>query len=510
MLEVEVKLAVEGSFAPSLEGRPGRAAELPGAGVAGVEELPPLDLRATYHDTPDLRLARNGITLRHRTGEAGGAAWTLKLPTDDGRAARDASSRDELEFEGPGNVVPDEAEELLAAFVRSTALSPVARLRTRRRRWSLRDADGHEVAELVDDRVSVLQRGRVVERFREVELEGKGLDREAVERIARVLAEDGASAAPQVPKLVRALGSRAMAPPEIVAPERLSPADPAGAAVRAAIARGVERIMLNDPRTRLGEVEPLHQMRVGARRLRSDLRTFRPLVDRDWADSLRSELRWLGAVLGDVRDLDVMIDRLRRDAGELEDDLEPMFDALEARRAEARAALREALRTSRYVELLDRLVDAAENPELTPAASGRCKDALPPLVRRSWKKLRKQGRPLGPGSSDAEFHRVRVLAKWARYGAEAIAPALGRKRGKQAEKFADRAADLQDVLGELQDSVVARDTILDVAGEHPPAGSFNLAAGRLVERELHGGQGHRERFPAAWRRLDRKKRLRWL
>ena len=37
-------------------------------------------------------------------------------------------------------------------------------------------------------------------------------------------------------------------------------------------------MILNDARTRLGEVEPLHQMRVGTRRLRSDLRTFRDLA----------------------------------------------------------------------------------------------------------------------------------------------------------------------------------------------------------------------------------------
>src|SRR3954452_23450203 len=204
MLEVELKLAVEGSFAPSLA--PDRA------GVAGIEELPPLDLRATYYDTPDLRLARSGITLRHRTGEGDRPGWTLKLPE---KSARDSSSRDELEFEGPGTAIPDEAEDLVAAFVRNAALTPVARLRTRRRRWSLHDPDGKEVAELVDDRVSVLQRGRVVERFRELEIEGRGLDREGVERIANVLTENGAAAAPQVPKLVRALGPRATAPPEV-------------------------------------------------------------------------------------------------------------------------------------------------------------------------------------------------------------------------------------------------------------------------------------------------------
>src|SRR5436190_8496631 len=134
MLEVELKLAVEGSFAPTLA--PERA------GVAGVEELAPLDLRATYYDTPDLRLARSGITLRHRTGEADKPAWTLKLP----KSARDSSSRNEIEFDGPGNVIPDGAEELIEAFVRNASLTPVARLRTRRRRWSLRDQKGAELA----------------------------------------------------------------------------------------------------------------------------------------------------------------------------------------------------------------------------------------------------------------------------------------------------------------------------------------------------------------------------
>src|SRR4051794_11758328 len=233
MLELELKLAVEGSFAPSI------AAEK--AGVAGVEELAPLDLRATYWDTPDLRLARSGITLRHRTGEADGAGWTLKLPV----GHQDSSSRDEIEFAGPGGDVPDEADELIGAFVRNAVMTPVARLRPRRRRWSLRGRDGHELAELVDDRVSVLQRGRVTERFRELEIEGRGIDREGLERIARVLTENGAASAPQIPKLVRALGPRATAPPELVVPD-VGPSTAAGEAVRSAIARGAKRIIDND------------------------------------------------------------------------------------------------------------------------------------------------------------------------------------------------------------------------------------------------------------------------
>ncbi len=498
MLEIELKLAVEGSFAPVLA--PERA------GVAGIEELAPLDLRATYYDTPDLRLARSGITLRHRTGEAHRAGWTLKLPD----APHDSASREEVEFDGPGNLIPDGAEELVAAFVRTSSLTPVARLRTRRRRWSLRDQDGNEIAELVDDRVSVLQRGRVVERFREVEIEGRGLDRRGVERIARVLTENGAAAAPQVPKLVRALGRPATAPPEVVVPDRLSPSHAAGEAVRAAIARGVARIMINDPRARLGEIEPRHRMRVGTRRLRGDLRTFRPLVERGWADPLREELRWLGQVLGAVRDLDVLLGRLHEDAGDLEPGLGPLFDTLEARREAARATLLQALRTARYVELLDRLVEAATSPSLTAAADAPAGAALPLLALRSWKKLRKPARRLNEQSPDADYHRVRVLAKRARYGAEAVAPALGRKRGKQAQKFAHRAADIQDVLGELQDSVIARKTIEDLARAHPRAGVLDFAAGRLFERELQGRLAYRERYPVVWDRLDRKKLLSWM
>jgi inorganic triphosphatase YgiF len=502
MLEVELKLAVEGSFAPTLpHGR---------AGVAGIEELAPLDLRATYYDTPDLRMARSGITLRHRTGEGERPGWTLKLPSEAVKSDDTAAGRDELYFEGSPRVVPDDARDLVTAFVRTATLAPVARLRTRRRRWSLRGREGQELAELVDDRVSVLQRGRVVERFREIEIEGRTLDREGLERIAGVLAEDGGATIAPMPKLVRALGDRADAPPDVIVPERLAPSEPAGFAVRAALARGVERIVLNDPRTRLGEVEPLHQMRVGTRRLRSDLRTFRKLVDREWAQELRSELKWLGQVLGAVRDLDVLLQRLRAGAGELEVDLGPLYESLEARREGARAELLAALRSARYVELLDRLVEGARTPALSPAADVTCEKALPPLVARSWRKLARVGRALDADSPDESYHRVRVLAKRARYGAEAVSPAFGSKRGRQALKFARRAADLQDVLGDLQDSVVAHEAILDAARAHPENAAFNLAAGQLAEHQVQARADARAAFPDVWEKLDRSKRLKWL
>jgi CHAD domain-containing protein len=208
--------------------------------------------------------------------------------------------------------------------------------------------------------------------------------------------------------------------------------------------------------------------------------------------------------------MDVMIERLREASGDLHADLGPLFDALAARRETARERLMEALRSARYVALLDRLVEAIDSPALTAAADSRSADVLPALVRRSWKQLRQKAKRLEATSPDEEYHRVRILAKRARYGAEAVAPALGKKRGGQAERFADRAADLQDELGELHDSAVARQMILEVARDRPEAGSFDFAAGRLAERELHAEEHHRDEFPSVWKRLDRKKNLSWM
>jgi CHAD domain-containing protein len=386
----------------------------------------------------------------------------------------------------------------------------VARLRTRRRRWSLRASDGRELAELVDDRVAVIKQGRVVERFRELELESRSLDRPALERIGAVLQAAGASAPRPVPKVVRALGPRATRMPDIIAPPQLSPDEPAAYAVQAAIARSVQRIFANDPGSRLGEVEPVHQMRVGARRLRSDLRTFAPLVEQAWADRLRSELQWLGSALGQARDMDVMQERLHADAEGLEPEIGPLFGYLDEQQLVGRAALLKALRSERYVELLDALVEAARSPVLTPAAWTAAGEALPPLARRAWSRLARSGRMLSDEDPDARFHELRILAKRARYAAEAVAPALGQAESEAAARFARRAAGVQDVLGRLQDSVVARELVRELATSRPSDGSFALAAGRLLEREEQTGREARASFPEAWKKLDKPKLRRWL
>ena len=338
-------------------------------GVTAVA-LPDSKLQATYIDTPDLRLMRWGITVRHRHDVVGGAGaesgWTVKLPS---AADGVALVRQELSWPGKFGPVPVEVAQLVRAPARSAVLGPVAKLTTQRRRVELRDGNGHKLAEVDDDVVSVLDGRRLAARFRQVEVEVEanapaGLLEEVV---ARVVAA-GAVPGDDRPKVVRAIGPRATLPPDVVAP-RLGPDATVAEAVAAAIAAGVTRMIRHDPGVRLGDdAEHVHQARVGTRRLRSDLRTFRPLLDGEWVMKVRAELGWAAAALGEVRDADVLTERMQARIAEL-----PEADAragaallrrLSAQRDEARSRLLQALNSERYVALLDALAQAAAHPPL--------------------------------------------------------------------------------------------------------------------------------------------------
>jgi CHAD domain-containing protein len=491
--ERELKLAAHRSFVvPDLVDD--------GLGVLAMQELPELTLSSTYHDTSDLRLARNGVTLRYRTGEEDGPIWTLKLRVP----GRDATDRDEHEFVGGPDTVPIEAADLVTAFVRGAPILPVASLSTRRHRWLLCGQGDVPLAELDDDDVTVLDGARVVARFRELEIESRGPDASVLRPIAVRLRRAGAVLAEPVPKAVRALGPRASAEPD-VAPVRVSPRDPASVAVRAALAAGVQRVLIHDAPTRREDAEGLHQMRVGVRRLRSDLRTFDALLDTAWATGLREELRWLGDLLGTVRDADVELERLEAVAGDLLPELEPLRECLETRREEGRRALLDGLRGERYLQLLDRLVDAARDPMATPHARGSAQDVLPALLKRPWRRLHARADALGTAGADDEYHQVRIRAKRVRYASEAIGPALDDPDRKRIGAVGVAAAKLQDLLGEMHDASVLRaDAESVLSGNDSPRLAY--AVGRLVERCDSAMSDRRARYPRAWKQLSRRYR----
>lgn len=497
--EVEQKFRVHGLFRiPDLSTL---------AGVSAVDDLGVVELESAYYDTPDLRLAREGITLRRRTGDDEG--WHLKLPA--GRVG----TRDELRL--PLDEGLDRPPAALATIVRvitrTEPLVLVSTLRTTRARQVIRSDDG-DVGELVDDTVHVVGAdGTVAARFRELELEEIG-GGPLVATVAEALNDAGAVGGEFVAKAVRALGPNAAAPPEV--PEFALPKakDPARDTLIAYLSTHVRALRAADIAFRREPADPeaVHQLRVAARRLRSGLRTFRPLLDRPWAKSLRAELAWFARGLGELREGDVLRERLDRHSADLPADLpaaevkQLLAEVLGGSVADARARVAELLDDDRYLALHDRLVRAVERPLAGPDAERPAREVLPPLVERAWAKLERAADDLTDTGEDDEWHAARLAAKRTRYAAEAVAPTLG----GDAKAFAKQVEKVTEILGEHQDAAMAAAKARELANSDHASADVAFALGVLASNERAHVHTARAVFADAWPQVRRVKWRRWL
>jgi CHAD domain-containing protein len=428
----------------------------------GGEPLEPRVFTSVYHDTADRSLAHAGITFRRRT-ERGRSVWQLKLPAGDAR----------LELEEPGGPAapPKALADLLAAHLRHGPVLPVAELRTRRHGALV--ARRGTTAEVTIDDVSVMDALRVIEEFVELEVELKDGTRKQLDAIAGELEDAGARLTNGTPKLFRVLR---------LAPDGAKPESPL-AALRARLRTQLREVLANDPGTRLGrDPESLHDMRVAVRRTRALLRAGEPLYTND-VSAFADELRWLGEKLGAVRDLDVLIDRLRAESEDL--DAGALLRELGQRRTRARSSLLKALKTPRYFALLDRFADEIDG--LAPSDSSA---TLDDLAERQLKKLRKRVRDTSEDAPDDALHALRKKGKRVRYAFELAGH----------DKVVKRAKSFQDVLGEHQDSVFAEAALRDLAGADSDRA---VAAGRLIEREHAGRAKARASWRASWKKLLR-------
>lgn len=479
-----------------------RIPELSGVLEGGSEVREPAQRFLTsYLDTSDLRLARWGCALRYRSEHG----WTVELPEPD----RHPLEPRELRFDGGPARPPGEAMDLLRAYVRSAPIRPAARLQTVRTTTRLRDDDGGALASIVDDEVSVLDGRRVAARFREIEVKlSDGARSEVLDPVVTCLMAAGAEETAVLREPARALLPLSGEPPDIV-PVRAGRSATVREIVCSSIAASAIRMLRHDAGVRLGEdPEAVHQARVAVRRLRSDLRTFRSLLDPAWTAALRQELGWLGQELGVVRDLDVLAERLRLAVMRVPDaDAETapkLLERLRSARAAARADLMSAMREPRYVDLLDRVVEAANEPLVLPeAAKQPAAAAMGRLMDGPWMHLERACSELDPASTDAELHHARIRAKRVRYAADTLAPLFGAR----ARKFSRRAAALQEILGKHQDAVVAIAWLRRQATGTTAAVAFT--AGELAGVEARDQASARTAWSHAWERLDSRKVRFW-
>ncbi|MFE2313496.1 CHAD domain-containing protein [Streptomyces sp. NPDC059441] len=454
---------------------------------------------AVYYDTDDLRLVGASAALRRRTGGAD-AGWHLKLPMS-------GDSREDVQA-ALSDTVPDTLRDLALSRSRGGELRPVVRTWSTRSTQHLVDSQGTVLAELSLDRVRAESLLGATARASWTELEvelAEGADPLLLDLVDKALRRNGIDRAGNPSKLSRALEETGTAAPRLpdTRAETVVPGSAAEEVLRHVDGQ-VHALVDLDPAVRRGLPDSVHRMRVTCRRLRSTLRSYRAVLEREVTDPIREELKWLGGELGAERDQEVLMERLggRIRATPRELVLGPVGARLQvwnvSRTSEARQRTLDALRSPRYLALLNSLATLTQQPPLSRKAARKPDKVMVKAILKGYDRL--AGRvahalELSPGTErDAALHRARKAAKRTRYATEPARASLG----KPAKRLGKRVKAVQKVLGDHQDSVVARDALRHLALAAHAAGEPGFTWGLLYGQEQAVAEGRERELPTVW------------
>ncbi len=280
--------------------------------------------------------------------------------------------------------------------------------------------------------------------------------------------------------------------------------------VQAAIAAAISTFFEHDEPAAQGDTRGVHQARVGLRRLRSHLRTFRRVIDTEWAAALSAEASWFADSLGAMRDLDVLNGRLVQGAMLQVPAHAPAIAALvtmlDDERDDALNRHRQLRATARFNGLAGRLVEAARDMPSRGRGDDPADGLLPRLLQRTWHDLRNSARVAQRDHTVEHLHTVRIRAKRMRYACESATPVLG----ANAKTTAKAAEALQERLGEWHDACAARDWL-----ERASARNLGLSevAMRMANLENRAAEVAAKRWDSefrdvkkGWKKIDSESR----
>src|ERR1035437_487046 len=483
-------------------------ADLPGRPIGGLTATQALTALAKpvvhqvdrYLDTEDWRIGRAGFVLRTRRKRRRDEV-TLK---DSRPAGKDGLRRppdltEPLPSDGLADLGADgPVGRRPWAVAGNRPLRQILVIRTRRRAFSLRVA-GEDVAELALDETTIVgDTGTRPAHLRRVGVEVARGWVVALEPMVADLREACGLQPATLSKYEAGLLTLGITIPGLpdLGSTAVSPVASLGELAYAVLRRHLGVVLAREPGTRLGEdAEDLHDMRVATRRLRAAIDVFISVLPVR-INGLRSELGWLAAVLGEVRDLDVQLEHLDN-MGEwsiawassevTEDPLIHLRRLLAVHRDESRGRLLAALDSARYQRLLKGLTTlAVQGPSRRFAAAGvPAVVSVPDLVASRHRRVLKGARRARKSGLAADFHRLRIRAKRLRYSLEFTADLYG----SRTERFVRRLARLQDALGLMQDAEVRNAQLLATT---PACGADIKPAPCDVVTEIE----HRDEVPA--------------
>ncbi|MGE3464252.1 MAG: CHAD domain-containing protein, partial [Pseudomonadales bacterium] len=249
--------------------------------------------------------------------------------------------------------------------------------------------------------------------------------------------------------------------------------------------------------------EGVHQMRVATRRMRAALKAFGDVLPEESARRLAAEAGWLCDVLGEVRDLDVQLERLAQYRSQLPSTRQSTLDAyerhLKTSHQQARRCLVAALDGRRYTHFLNRYRGLqGEANELIgggPTIRDFARRELPTRLER----IRRAGRKIRPGSPPEAYHRLRIRIKKLRYGLEILEGPYGETLAGVTKALRR----LQGRLGDHQDACVAQTELAQYRDTLASAARERRTFDRLIAIEAERAAELRSRFPKDWRKFDK-------
>lgn len=510
-MEIELKLVLPGPEAESAV-----VAYIREHGYQ-VKELDPVRNTDLYLDTFDWSLMKNKLSLRYRISN-GQAMYTLKSlgAFEEGIAKR---METEVPLDGlvdaPAEVPVKRIRKLIDGLIFPRKLLEHIQISTDRRRYQVLSSEGTEI-ELAFDTSSFSLRGlhqkRRAQKLYEMEAEIHHGSVTALESLAPSLSATFGYSPSAASKFEAAFKRLKLALPSKRMSEKLRVRleDRLDLAVRKFLTYQFQRFREQLPGVRQDiDTEFVHQARVATRRMRSALRLSREAIPQSAVSYLGEELKWLGAKFGAVRDLDVFLLNLSRFKPQIKffpSNKKKAFENwIEKHRRSPLKALQEALESSRYRAFERRFMQFLERPlparPRAPLAVKPVREVAPLVITEKFEAAVQQGHKVFAKPKLKQFHALRIQMKRLRYAVEFMAPAYE----GALTPFIERTVEIQDCLGELQDTVFTREFIEFLLEEWKgklvePDLLFILGEIYQLQTEIAGDR--RERFSKIWERFS--------